>query len=102
MRSMMLALAAAASLTIPAVSRAQKQAPQVKTTEKTPGLMARAKVPGRSAIALARRAVPNGRITSPELEEEDGKRIYSFDLKCVAGQRRPALVTASVACSWPA
>lgn len=80
MRSMILALAAAAALTIPAAARAQKPAPQVKIAEETPGLMSRAKVSGDSAIALARRTVPNGQITSAELEEEDGKLIYSFDM----------------------
>ena len=88
MRSTMLALVVLGALAAPAGARAQQQTPpvpQVKITEETPGLMARARVPGDSAIALARSAVPKGRITKAELEEEDGKLIYSFDMR-VAGK----------------
>lgn len=80
MRTMMVVLAAAAALTVPAAAGAQGQGATVKVEEETPGLMAKAKVSGDSAIARALRAVPNGRITAAELEEEGGKLIYSFDV----------------------
>ena len=48
-------------------------------------LKARAKISGDSATKLARAQVPNGRVQSGELEEENGKLIYSFDIK-VAGK----------------
>ncbi|AHG88353.1 PepSY domain protein [Gemmatirosa kalamazoonensis] len=44
-------------------------------------LKARAKIRGDSAKKIARAQVPNGKIRSAELEEENGKLIYSFDLK---------------------
>jgi uncharacterized membrane protein YkoI len=70
---------------VPSTASAQQRQRRVTIKEETPGLMARAKVSGDSAMALARKAVPNGKITAAELEEEDGALIYSFDLT-VAGQ----------------
>ena len=53
--------------------------------EETPGLAAKAKVDGETARASALARVTGGEIVSAELEEEDGRLIYSFDIK-VAGQ----------------
>lgn len=50
------------------------------TIDGTAALKARARVSGDSAIAIARRAVPNGVIQSAELETEGGTLIYSFDM----------------------
>lgn len=45
-----------------------------------------------AATATAQKAVPNGKITGHELEREDGKLIYSFDLK-IAGKSGTEEVT---------
>lgn len=57
-----------------------------KVTEEKRGLFAKAKVTPEAAMATALTRVPGGRVTKGELEEEDGKLLYSFDIK-VAGQR---------------
>jgi hypothetical protein len=44
-------------------------------------LETRAKIRSDSARAVARATVPGGRIQSGELEEENGKLIYSFDIE---------------------
>jgi len=64
------------------------QAPDkpIKVKEDKPGLLKRAKISPDSAIKLAAAAVPSGRITAGEIEEEKGKLIYSFDIK-VPGKR---------------
>jgi len=49
------------------------------------GLWSRATLPPDSAIKIALARVPGGRITEAELEEEDGRLIYSFEIK-VAGK----------------
>lgn len=66
------ALATAAS-----VSAAQG----VKVTENKPGLLKRAKISGDSAAAIAKAKLPKATIRSAEIEEEDGKLIFSFDMK---------------------
>jgi uncharacterized membrane protein YkoI len=66
---------------VPTVARAQRPGARVTIKEETPGLMARAKISGDSAMVLARKTVPKGRIVAAELEEENGKLIYSFDLR---------------------
>ncbi len=87
MRAMKLMVVTAAVVVggAPATAWAQQQGTRVTIKEETPGLMARAKVAGDSAIVLARKAVPKGRISAAEIEEENGKLIYSFDLR-VPGQ----------------
>ena len=44
-------------------------------------LAKQATVPADSAQRMALAQVPGGRVTKEELEEEDGKLIYSFDIK---------------------
>ena len=70
--AMVFALAAVAS-----VSAAQS----VKVTETKPGLLKRAKISSDSAVAVARAKLPKATISSAEIEEEDGKLIFSFDMK---------------------
>lgn len=54
----------------------------VPIKEEKPGLLARATVTPDSARAIALRAVATGsRIRAAEIEEEDGKLVYSFDIK---------------------
>ena len=49
-------------------------------------LAAKAKIAEATAAATALAKVPGGKIESVELEEEDGKLIYSYDIK-VAGKK---------------
>ena len=80
-------------------SVAGAQAPQAaaKATAKAPAaagykkevpakLAAKAKVAEAVAATTALAKVPGGKIESVELEEEDGKLIYSYDIK-VAGKK---------------
>jgi uncharacterized membrane protein YkoI len=53
--------------------------------EERPGLLARAKITEAEARALALARVPTGRIVDAELEEEDGRLVYAYDLE-VDGQ----------------
>lgn len=52
-----------------------------KVTESKPGLLKRAKITADSAVAVAKARLPKATINSAEIEEEDGKLIYSFDMK---------------------
>lgn len=53
----------------------------VTVSEEERGLLAQATVRSDSAMQIARARVPNGRITKAEIENEDGKLVYSFILK---------------------
>ena len=50
------------------------------------GLLAQATISPEQARETALAAVPGGTIVDAEIEEEDGRLIYAFDIK-VAGQR---------------
>lgn len=52
----------------------------VKVKEATPGLLKTAKVTPEAATRTAEARVPTGHIRSAEIEKEDGKLIYSFDM----------------------
>ena len=58
---------------------AYAQGVQVKET--APGQLKRAKITPDAATATARKLVPMGKIVSAEIEDEDGKLIYSFDMR---------------------
>lgn len=62
------------------------QTPHIKVKEETPGLLAKARITGDSAYALATRRVPGGKAAEAELEMEDGRLVYSFDL-AIAGKK---------------
>ncbi len=64
-------------MTAPLVAQNAK----VTVKEEKPGLLARAKVTSDAAIATAQAKVPKGKLASAEIEEENGKLIYSFDFK---------------------
>lgn len=49
--------------------------------EETPGLAADAKVDPAKARQVALAKFPDGRIVKEELERENGKLVYSFDIK---------------------
>jgi len=58
---------------------AQQAVPALK--EDKPGLAAQATVSADSAMHIAHLRVPRGTVAAREIEEEDGKLIYSFDMK---------------------
>jgi hypothetical protein len=68
--------AVAASL---AASPLLAQSPKVK--EESAGLLKKAKITPDAAMASALAKVPGGTISSAEIERENGKLIYSFDIK---------------------
>jgi peptidase YpeB-like protein len=53
----------------------------VALREESPGLLARARVKEVEARALALARVPGGRVVDAEIEEEDGRLVYSYDLE---------------------
>ena len=65
------------AMTAPLVAQNAK----VTVKEEKPGLLARAKVTADAAIATAQAKVPKATLASAEIEEENGKLIYSFDFK---------------------
>jgi uncharacterized membrane protein YkoI len=53
----------------------------ITVTEATPGLLKRAKIAPAVAMATAQAKVPAGKLDAGEIEEEDGKLVYAFELK---------------------
>lgn len=83
-RTFRIAIAAALACTALVASRGSAQAPKPIKEEK-PGLLAKAKVTAEAARATALARVKGGAIKDEELEEEDGKLVFSFDIK-IAGK----------------
>lgn len=83
MNSRILILAIATLAASAAASSLSAQGVVVK--EDKPGLLKKAVIKPEVATATALAKVPGGKIQSAEIEEEDGKLIYSFDIK-VAGK----------------
>ena len=54
---------------------------QAAIEEEQEGLLARAKISAESARQTALSRFPGAQITESEIEEEDGRLIYSFDLE---------------------
>jgi uncharacterized membrane protein YkoI len=69
----------ALSMASTAALAAQQPVPSLK--EDKPGLAAQATITPDSATHLARLRVPRGSVVAREIEEEDGRLIYSFDMK---------------------
>ena len=55
----------------------------ISIVEDKAGLWARATLPADSAMKIALARVPGGKITQAELEEENDRLIYSFDITVV-------------------
>jgi uncharacterized membrane protein YkoI len=72
-------VSALAVLLVSAATVAGAQTPSAKETQAQ--LRKEAKITWRHARATALKEVPNGRVTSSELEREDGKLVYSYDIK---------------------
>src|SRR5688572_10190433 len=53
---------------------------QAQVDEEQEGLLARAAISADAAQQTALAAVPNGRIEESEIEEENGRLIYAFDI----------------------
>ncbi|MGH7656418.1 MAG: PepSY domain-containing protein [Gemmatimonadaceae bacterium] len=53
----------------------------VTVKEEKPGLLKKATVTKSAAIATAQAKLPKAKLASAEIEQEDGKLIYSFDFK---------------------
>ena len=85
-RSNMKMLAACAAMTLSAMpvfaqaANAKKAAAQPVKHETMAQLRAEAKVSETAAKATALAKVPGGRVKSSELERENGKLLYSFDI----------------------
>jgi len=56
-------------------------AQSTKMTEAAPGLLKRAGITPDAATATAQAKLPKGKIESAEIEEENGKLLYSFDIR---------------------
>ena len=63
------------------VTAALSLAPSLVAAESQADLQRDAKISMKTARAIALKQVPHGRIASAELERENGKLIYSFDIK---------------------
>lgn len=53
----------------------------ISIAEDKAGLWAKATLPADSAVKIALARVPGGKVIDAELEEEDGRLIYSFVVK---------------------
>jgi uncharacterized membrane protein YkoI len=68
-----------ASVSLTAAATAQTT--DIKVKEEKPGLVAQAKISGDSAYRLATAKVPGGKAAMAELEIENGRLVFSFDLR---------------------
>jgi uncharacterized membrane protein YkoI len=80
MRRYLSVLALLPLLLIGASCEEEDESGPVTVLEDEPGLLAQATVPPDSAVALARARVPDAHISKAEIEQEDGRLIYSFDM----------------------
>jgi uncharacterized membrane protein YkoI len=76
--SILTALAAVALAASPAAAQAPATAPAKHETAKQ--LQAEAKVTEKAARATALAQVPGGKVAKHELERENGKLLYSYDI----------------------
>ncbi len=72
---------ATVALLLGVAASASAQQPGVPVKEDKPGLLARAKISADSARKLAQARIPGATIQSAEIEREDGRLIFSFELK---------------------
>jgi len=78
--SILTALAAVALAAAPAAAQAPATTPAPAKHETMKQLQAEAKVTEKAARATALAAVPGGKVTKHELERENGKLVYSYDI----------------------
>jgi uncharacterized membrane protein YkoI len=53
----------------------------VAMKEEHPGMLKKAKITAADATTTAMASVPRGKIVSAEIEEENGKLLFSFDIR---------------------
>lgn len=75
-KTFVIALALAAALAV---------TPAFAATESQAALQKEAKISMKTARSIALKKVPHGTVASSELERENGKLIYSFDIKTAKG-----------------
>jgi hypothetical protein len=68
-------------VTLGLIGSAGAQAKPFKIKEEQAGLLGQAKISARDAQATAQAKFPAAAVVSGEIEREDGKLIYSFDLQ---------------------
>jgi hypothetical protein len=73
--------AAALALMLGIATSAPAQGGPVKVKEEKPGMFKLAKLTPDSATKLAQAQFPKATIKSGEIEKEDGKLIYTFDIQ---------------------
>jgi Peptidase propeptide and YPEB domain len=56
-------------------------AQNVTVKEEKPGLLKKATITSEAAIATAQAKLPNAKLKAAEIEQENGKLIYSFDFE---------------------
>jgi uncharacterized membrane protein YkoI len=75
-------IATLATIAMTAVAAGAQQQPAPKYARDLPAkLVKEAKITEETAAATALKAVPGGKIDKMELEREDGKLLYSYDIK---------------------
>jgi hypothetical protein len=75
-KTVLIALLAAVAAAAPALA-----AQGIKVEEGKPGLLKKAKITSDAAIATAQAKLPQAKLKAAEIEEENGKLIYSFDFE---------------------
>ena len=71
----------AAILLVGVATSAMAQQPTPLVREEKPGLLAQAKIAPDSATTIARARLPGARVQQAGIEVEDGRLLYSFDMK---------------------
>jgi hypothetical protein len=56
--------------------------------EDRPGLLGQARVTDANARVIALQRVPGGRVVEAELEEEDGRLVYSYEISVADGRSK--------------
>jgi uncharacterized membrane protein YkoI len=79
-------LIAAVLVSLAAASAGAQKAPATKISKEEAALRATAKVGEDSARAIALKVVPGAKVQAVEIEKENGRLIWSLDLK-VAGKK---------------
>jgi hypothetical protein len=70
-----------------ASSLARSPGGSVALHEDSRGLLAQARINDADARAVALQRVPGGQIVEADLEEEDGRLLYSYEIRIAGGQR---------------
>lgn len=80
MKQLILVLALLPVLLVATSCEEEEEGGAVTVLEEEPGLLAQAAISPDSAVAVARARVPDAHISKAEIEHEDGRLIYTFDM----------------------